>query len=271
MPEVVTLGEPLIQLNAVSVGPLRSVVYFEKHVAGAEANFAVGAARMGLTSGLIGRVGDDEFGKCILMTLREEGVDTTQIAVDSKGPTGVYFIQRSYPSPGKSTMFYYRSGSAASRLGPDDVKTGYVKKASLLHLTGITPALSDSCKAACDKALSVARQFRVKISLDTNIRPKLWSLNEARSTLLPLISTTNILLTDPEDSEILVGERNPAKAAKMLMERGPSIVVIKLGSAGSIAFSGQKAFKHRAYKVPTIDPIGAGDAFAAAFVSGAPT
>jgi len=268
MPEVVTIGEPLVQMNAVSTGPIRHVVYFEKHVAGAEPNFAVGTVRMGLTSGLVTRVGDDEFGKCILMTLRGEKVDTSHIQVDKTAPTGVYFIQRGYPRPGKSVMFYYRHGSAASKLDPDDISADYVRKAKLLHLTGITPALSSSCRAACEKALEIADESGVKVSFDTNIRPKLWSSEQARRTLLPMVRRTNILLTDPEDSGILVGQTDPARAAKRLMEKGPSIVVVKLGSRGSIAFSGNSVVKQRAYKVPTVDPIGAGDAFAAAFVSG---
>ncbi len=268
MPEVVTLGEPLIQMNAVSTGPIRHVVYFEKHVAGAEANFAVGATRMGLTSGLIARVGDDEFGRCILMTLRGEGVDTSQIEVDKSAPTGVYFIQRGYPRLGKSIMFYYRKGSAASKLGPDDINPSYIKKAKLLHLTGITPALSSSCKAACERALEIAHQSGVKVSFDTNIRRKLWSSEEAKTTLLGMIPRTKILLTDPEDSQILVGDKNPGRAAKRLMEKGPSMVVMKLGSHGSIAFSGHSTVRQRAYIVPIIDPVGAGDAFAGAFVSG---
>jgi len=101
MLDIVTLGEPMIQLNAVTPGPLRHVEYFERHVAGAEANVAVAAVRMGLRAGLISRLGDDEFGKCVAMTLRGEGVDVSQIRVDKHGFTGVYFIQRGFPSSGE--------------------------------------------------------------------------------------------------------------------------------------------------------------------------
>ncbi len=268
MPQVVTLGEPLIQLNAVTIGPLRHVIYFERHVAGSEANFAVGVKRMGLTSGLIARVGSDEFGKCILATLRGEGVDVSQIRIDDSAPTGVYFIQRGYPTPGKSVMFYYRTASAASRLSPEDIKPSFIKGATLLHLTGITPAISSSCRDAWEKAAELAHHSNAKISLETNIRPKLWSSVEARNTLLPIIPKVDIVLTDPDDSNILVGQKDPNRAAKKLMEKGPSLVVFKLGSAGSIAFSGRTVIKHGAYEVPVVDPIGAGDAFAAAFVSG---
>lgn len=268
MPEVVTLGEPLVQLNALTTGPLRYVTYFERHVAGAEANVAVGAVRMGLTSGLISSVGNDEFGKLIIQSLRGEGVDVTQIKTDGAAPTGVYFVQRGYPRPGRSAVLYYRRGSAASRLGVDDVRASYIKTAKWLHLTGITPALSDSCRSACEKAFEIAQKSGVKISFDTNIRPALWDSRDTRSVLLPMVSRADLLFTDPDDSRVLVGEGEPARAARRLMELGPATVVIKLGGEGAQAFTAKGAFKQKAFEVPVVDPIGAGDAFAAIFISG---
>ena len=268
MPEVVTLGEPLVQLNAVTTGPLRYVTYFERHVAGAEANVAVGAVRMGLTSGLISSVGNDEFGKLIIQSLRGEGVDVTQIKTDGAAPTGVYFVQRGYPRPGRSSVLYYRRGSAASRLGADDVRASYIKNAKWLHLTGITPALSDSCRSACERAFEIARKSGIKISFDTNIRPALWDSRDAKGVLLPMVSRADLLFTDPDDTRVLVGEGEPARAAKLLRERGPATVVIKLGREGAQAFTGKGTFKQKAYDVPVVDPIGAGDAFAAIFICG---
>src|SRR2546427_13217805 len=100
MLDIVTLGEPMIQLHAVTPGPLRHVEYFERHVAGAEANVAVAAVRMGLRAGLILRVGDDGFGKCVAMTLRGEGVDVSPIRAAKNGFTGGYFFQSGFSSPG---------------------------------------------------------------------------------------------------------------------------------------------------------------------------
>jgi len=268
LPEGVTLGEPLVQLNALTTGPLRYVTYFERHVAGAEANVAVGAVRMGLTSGLISSVGNDEFVKLIIQSLRGEGVDVTQIKTDGAALTGVYFVQRGYPRPGRSAVLYYRRGSAASRLGADDVRASYIKGAKWLHLTGITPALSDSCRSACEKAFEIAQKSGVKISFDTNIRPALWDSRDARSVLLPMVSRADLLFTDPDDSRVLVGEGEPSRAARRLMELGPATVVIKLGGEGAHAFTAKGAFKQKAFEVPVVDPIGAGDAFAAIFISG---
>ncbi|MEM3134112.1 MAG: sugar kinase [Candidatus Bathyarchaeia archaeon] len=268
MLDVVTLGEMMIQFNPVTVGPLRHVTYFEKHAAGSEANFAIGMARLGFKAGFITRVGNDEFGKYILSVLRGEGVDTSRIKIDD-APTGIYFIQRGYPIPGKSMVFYYRRGSAASRLSPEDIDEGYIKSARLLHLTGITPALSESCMEATFKALRVAQEGGVKVSFDTNIRLKLWpSKEKARETLLPIVEGANILLTEPEDAEILIGEKDPQKIIDKMLSMGPETVVVKLGEEGAIASNGRETITKPGFKVSVVDVIGAGDAFAAAFIAG---
>ncbi len=268
MPDVVTLGEPMVQLNAMTVGPLRHVAYFERHVAGAEANVAVAVSRMGLRAGLVSKVGDDEFGKCVMDALRGEGVDVSRMRVEKQGFTGVYFIQRGYPIPGKSRVFYYRSGSSASKLGPKDVDEEYIASSKLLYLTGITPPLSKSCSAACTRAAELAASAGLKIVFDTNIRPKLWVGQDPRKLLVPLLNMADIILTDPSDIRMLLGEVNPAKAARKLLDGGASVVVLKGGASETSVYSGNHVYRQKAYAVPVVDPVGAGDAFGGVFVSG---
>jgi len=265
--DVVTMGEMMVQLNPVTEGPLRHVAYFEKHAAGAEANFAVGMTRMGFTAGYITRVGEDEFGRYILSFLKGEGVDVSRVVEDKEAPTGVYFIQRGYPVPGKSSVLYYRKGSAASRLCPQDLDPEYIGQTRLFHLTGITPALSETCREASYEAINITKNRNTLISLDTNIRLKLWKAKKARETLLPIIEKATILLTDPEDSQILIGESDPEKAARSFLDMGPSTVVVKLGEEGALAATKEKTVRKSAFKVPVVDMIGAGDAFAAGFVA----
>lgn len=267
MPEVVTLGEPLVQLNAVTPGPLHEVNYFEKHVAGAEANFAVASVRMGLSAGMISRVGDDPFGTAVIQTLRGRGIDTSHITVEKGAFTGIYFVQRSYPVPGNSEVFYYRKGSAASHMSPSDVDPAYIESAKLLHVTGITPAISESCRAACYAAAKIARKAGVKVSLDTNIRLKLWSERQAKESILQLLSIVDIVFTDDTDSNILVGSTGPS-AAHAIMSKGPQVVVLKRGEKGASAYTKSGVFNEKSYKVPVVDVIGAGDAFAGVFASG---
>jgi len=267
MLDAVTMGEMMIQLNPLTTGPIRHVNYFEKHAAGTEGNFAIGLTRMGLASGFITRVGNDEFGKYILGVLRSEGVEVSRVIIDREAPTGLCFIQRGYPIPEKSSVIYYRKGSAASRLSPDDIDPKYIAEAKLFHVTGVTSALSESCREATYKALQIAEANNVKISIDTNIRLKLWSADKARETLLPMIRKADIILTDSEDSEILVEERNPRKIARNLLAMGASIVVVKLGEQGALAATKDKTVRKSAFKVPVEDVIGAGDAFAAGFIA----
>ncbi|UCD44673.1 MAG: sugar kinase [Candidatus Bathyarchaeota archaeon] len=268
MLEIVTMGETMIQLNAFTSGPLRYVNYFEKHAAGTESNVAVGTVRMGYAAGWISKLGDDELGHYIHNFLKGEGVDVSHVAFDREAPTGLYFVQRDYPLPGKSVIYYYRRGSAASRLGPDDVDVDYVSSAKVFHTTGITLALSGSCRKAVERAFEVARNAGVEVSFDSNIRLKLWSPEEARRVISGYIGSTDIVFTDTQDAEIMVGDSDPEGAAEKLISLGPHTVVVKLGDKGAyVATSdGEKAMKP-AYEVPVIDTVGAGDAFDAAFLS----
>ncbi|WP_338599251.1 bifunctional 2-dehydro-3-deoxygluconokinase/2-dehydro-3-deoxygalactonokinase [Sulfolobus tengchongensis] len=264
MVDIVALGEPLIQFNSFTPGPLRFVNYFEKHIAGSELNFCIAVIRNHLTCGIIARVGNDEFGRNIIEYSRAQGIDTTHIKIDDSF-TGIYFIQRGYPIPMKSELIYYRKGSAGSKLSPEDVDESYIKSSKLVHSTGITLAISDSAKDAVIKAFELARSR----SFDTNIRPKLWSAEKAKETILGILRKYDIevLITDPDDTKILLGITDPDEAYRKYKELGVNVLLYKLGARGAVAYhDGTKAFKE-AYKVPVEDPTGAGDAMAGTFVS----
>lgn len=268
MVDVVTMGETMIQLNAFTSGPLRYVNYFEKHAAGTESNVAVGVVRMGHSAGWISRLGDDELGRYIHNFLKGEGVEVTKVTFDPGASTGLYFVQRDYPVPGKSVVYYYRKGSAASKLSPKDLDLDYISSARVFHTTGVTLALSQTCRETVDIAFKAAARGGAEISLDTNIRLKLWSPTEARETLTGYIGLCNILFTDTEDSEIIIGEKDPSKAAERFLSMGPKTVVVKMGDKGAyVANSAGERAMVEAHKVPVVDTIGAGDAFDAAFLS----
>jgi 2-dehydro-3-deoxygluconokinase/2-dehydro-3-deoxygalactonokinase len=267
-PDVVTLGESLIQLNAVTRGPLRHVTLFERHVAGAETTVAVCVRRQGLSSGLITRVGDDEFGKCILNWVRGEGVDTSQIRVDTEAPTGIYFVQRGFPIPFESKMFYYRKGSAGSRISPSDVDPDYLGAAKLFHTTGITPALSETALEATRKALEISISNNLIVSFDTNIRPVLWgSIDNAVRVLTPIIEKVDILFTDPRDASILLNVQDVDQMIDGFLKFGVETVVLKMGRKGAIAANRREKVSVQALEVYVEDPIGAGDAFAGTFIT----
>ncbi|HEV7666842.1 MAG TPA: sugar kinase [Chloroflexota bacterium] len=266
-PDLVTLGETMVLFLAEQAGPLREAVTFRRHIGGAEANVAVGLCRLGHTAGWISRVGQDDLGQAILFRLRGEGVDLTQTRVDAEAPTGVMFRERREVGP--INVAYYRGGSAASRLSPADLDEAYIRGARVLHLTGITPALSASCRAATFAAAEIARAAGVTIVLDPNLRLKLWSLDEARATLRELVARADIVLPGADEAEMLTGTADPEAAARALLALGPTAVVVKTGAQGCLAVTTTGVTHAQATPVArVVDPVGAGDAFAAGFHAG---
>src|SRR2546429_8137603 len=153
MTEVVTLGETMALVAAPEIGLLRHASSLRLSVGGAESNLAVGIARLGHRATWMGRVGDDEFGVMVRRMLAAEGVGA-HVRVDPAAPTG---LMVKYRRTGTVTqVLYYRKGSAGSRLDPTDLDRDLIHGARVLHLTGITPALSDSARATVDHAVELA-------------------------------------------------------------------------------------------------------------------
>ena len=276
MTEVVTLGECLIAFVATSPGPLAEAAIFERFVAGAEANVAVGLTRLGHSVAFIGRVGADGFGDAIRRRLRGEGVDTTHLAADHDGPTGLMFRERRVLGPAQ--VVYARRGSAGSRLSAADVdrasQTGVFDGARWLHLTGITPALSADAHAATGRAVELARAAGLTISLDLNLRRRLWSDETAALVLRALAPGVDVVFGSPDELAVLVGGTaadDPADLARAATALGPALAVAKLGAGGALAVerdTPRRAIARPAVALPVVvDPVGAGDAFCAGFIA----
>src|SRR5438552_1563450 len=236
--DVVTLGESMVLLLAEQPGPMREAATFRRFIAGAESNLAIGLSRLGQTAGWFSRVGDDEFGRAIVFRIRGEGVDTSHVLSDPSAPTGLVIRERREIGP--IEQVYYRRGSAASRLSPADLDTAYLSNARFLHLTGITPALSESCRQTVFEAAKIARAAGVQVVLDPNYRSKLWAPPEFRAAVRSLASLCDILLPGRDEAQLLTGQSDPEMAVRELHGLGPQLVVIKLGSAGAVAFDGHQ-------------------------------
>ena len=156
--DVVALGESLVQFNPLETGPLKHVSLFEKHAAGAESNVIIGISRLGFKTAYITKLGKDEFSKFILSTLKGEGVDVSGVKQMDGKNCGIFFVQRGYPIPGKSDVIYFRSDSAARYLTPEDLETKLISGSRILHITGITPALSESCRETILEAVRIAKR-----------------------------------------------------------------------------------------------------------------
>lgn len=265
---VLGFGEVMVQLNPTSKGPLRHVNLFEKRVAGSEANVIVGMSRLGFETVFLTSVGDDEFGKCITSVLSSERVETKYIKV-GKSFTAVYFVQRGFPVPGKTDVFYYRRGSAFSQFTPDDIAQDIFDGIDLLFISGITPALSESCYSASKRMVEVAKERNIKFVFDTNIRKKLLPDKEiAIKTLEFFIQKADILLTGMGDLEHMFPGFELDTQVKYLREfTQADIVVVKMGQEGSRAYERNNSYEVSSFKVEVVDELGAGDAFDAAFLA----
>ncbi|WP_058485728.1 sugar kinase [Defluviitalea phaphyphila] len=265
--EVITFGESMVLFSPNSKGPLRYVNHFRKSIAGAESNVAIGLARLGHEVGWFSKLGDDEFGRYIKSVIRGEGVDVSRVITDSKHNTGLLFKERfAHTNP---NVYYYRKNSAASNITPEDLDEEYIKSTKILHLTGITPALSESAKETVFKAIKIAKNNGITISFDPNIRLKLWSLEEAKKVLLEIAKYADIVFPGIDEGKILLGLKEPEEISKAFMDMGCKIVAIKLGKEGCYVADTNHEEYVAGYPVEEVeDTVGAGDGYAAGFLSG---
>jgi len=265
---LVTLGEAMVALRAMDVGTTRMGDRFELDVAGAESNVAVGVARLGGRARFIGRVGDDDAGRAIERALRGEGVELS-LTIDADRPTGM--LLATTPAQARFRVSYGRVMSAGSRLSPGDLDEDTMTTAALLHVTGITPALSATCAAAVEAALIFARRNGVRVSLDVNYRSKLWSRSQAAAALQPLIEQCDFLFAGIEEAHLLLGNdstNDPVALADDLHQRGARAVIITDGARGSwLRDLDGTQYRQLALPATVVDSTGAGDAFVAGFLA----
>jgi 2-dehydro-3-deoxygluconokinase len=263
--DLVTLGETLARLDSPVAGPLRHARSLDLGIAGAESNVAIGLRRLGGTAAWVGRVGDDEFGRLVHMTLSGQGVDVSRAVVDDDAPTALLVKERR--TNRLTRVYYYRAGSAGSRLRPADVPEDLIRAAGVLHVTGITAALSDSAREAVRAAVDTARAAAVPVSLDLNYRRALWTADEAAKVLRPLAGQADILFATELEAGLIASGQEAGALAAALAALGPREVLVKRGPRGVAACCDDRLTEVPAYPVTMVDPVGAGDAFAAAYLA----
>jgi len=265
--DVITFGETMVIFNPETQGPLRYVGTFTKSIGGAESNVAIALARLGHQVGWFSKLGEDEFGRYIKSTIMGEEVDVSRVKTHDKAPTGILFKERF--STVNPHVFYYRQGSAASKFLVEDVDVDYIKKAKILHVTGISLAISQEMREATFYAVKEAKKAGVKISFDPNIRLKLWSKEEAKEEILKMVQLTDYLFPGEEEAALLLGEEDPEAICSAFQAMGVSVVALKLGKEGCYVKGQQEEGYVKGYVVShPVDTVGAGDGFAAGFLSG---
>lgn len=259
MTDVVTLGEVMTLLLAKDGAPLGQAVEFDRSLAGAEANVAVGLARLGHSVAYIGRVGADAFGTQIQCSLRGEGIDVSGLTTDPERPTGL--IVRDAPTSRPVSVSYYRTGSAGSAVSPIHVDPDAIRRARILHVTGITAALSPSAHAALLLAVTIAREAGIPVSLDPNLRLRLATVKQWSLLVETFAPFADSVLVGADELRLL------GLTPRSFIDCGARLVVVKDGARGAMVTDGTLTEAVPARAVTSIDPVGAGDAFAAGWLS----
>ena len=259
--DVLCLGEALIEFNQV---PDDTNNTYRSGFGGDTSNTAVAVARQESSSGFLSKVGNDPFGIKLLELWKREGVDCTYVLQHPEFPTGIYFVTH---DENGHHFSYYRKGSAASQMTPEDVTADVVSQSKVLHLSAITQAISASSCETAFAAIHQARKSGVKISYDTNLRLKLWPLNQARDVINQVVPMCDVLLPSLDDVTSLTGLQEPKKIIDYYLKLGAKLVVLKQGEQGVLVADGHNESCISGHAVKTIDATGAGDTFDGAFLS----
>ncbi|WP_174729128.1 sugar kinase [Mesobacillus harenae] len=265
--DVFTFGETMVLFQADQMLPLEYVHQFPKQIGGAESNMAIGLTRLGHSVGWASKLGNDPFGRYVLKYIRGEGVDTSSCLFTEKAQTGIFFKERL--SPEDVNVYYYRKNSAASLMEPADLNEQYIAQAKILHITGITPALSESCYQTVLAAIEIAKRNEMTIVFDPNLRLKLWSAQQAKKVFNEIASQADVILPGLDEGQFMTGENEVEDVAEALLGNKDKTIIIKLGSEGAYYQTNKEKGYVAGFPVSRIiDPVGAGDGFAAGIISG---
>jgi 2-dehydro-3-deoxygluconokinase len=259
MPDIIAIGEALYELNQPDDG-----APFVPGYGGDTSNALIAAARSGASTGYFTAVGADRFGRALVELWRAEGVDASRVMVNGAAHTGIYFVTH---GPDGHEFSYLRAGSAASRVTEADIPADYVGAARLLHVSGISQAISSSAADAVFAAIDIARRGKVLVSYDTNLRLKLWPLARARAVIHEAMKSVDIALPGLDDARQLTGLDDPDAIVDFYMRLGAGLVALTLGKQGALVATPQRRERVASIPVEAVDATGAGDAFDGAFLA----
>lgn len=259
--DILAIGEPLMEFSQVDREGER--VYLQGH-GGDTCNVAVAAARQGARAAYFTALGNDEFGRSFMDLWKREGIDASRVIVRSNAPTGIYFITHSQTGHAFS---YYRSGSAASLVTPLEIPEDAIRAAKVLHVSGISQAISQSACDAIFHALSIARSSNTTIGYDPNLRLRLWPLERARATIHATMPLVDIAMPGFEDARQLTGLESPDEICSFYLDLGCRVVLLKLGAEGILAATKIDRRYIPGVRAKTVDATAAGDTFDGAFLA----
>ncbi|MFI5711628.1 sugar kinase [Kribbella sp. NPDC051620] len=267
VPRAVCLGEAMIMLAAETGAPLEDVETFRRSVGGAECNVAGGLAALGIPTGWISRLGADGFGRHVLRDLASRGVEVGGVEDDPIRPTGLYV---KHTINGRTRMHYYRSGSAAAAMDTDFLDRPAVRNrlvgAELVHTTGITAAISTTAAALLDRLAALRDTLGFTLSVDLNWRPALWRDTDP-APLWRLLRAADVVLIGADEAAVFAGTGDPDELRELFGSR--ATIVVKSDAHVAVALEpGGRRTEVPALTVDVVEPVGAGDAFAAGYLAG---
>ena len=270
--DMVTFGETMLRLNAPGFGRLEEATTLDVRIGGSESNTAVALARLGKRVAWWSRLPANPLGRRIENEIRRWGVDTSGVMWDSKDEAraGLYFLDFGVPPRGID-VYYDRARSSITTVRPDHIDLSRIEESHLLHLSGITPALSESCGETVRFMMQMAEQYGTQISFDVNYRAKLWTPDEAKRTLAPLLPMVDVLLCPLADAQSVFGitGTGPEVARAFRDKYGVGAAVITMGGGGSVACDDANDFAATPFALgQVVDRVGAGDAFNAGVLWG---
>jgi 2-dehydro-3-deoxygluconokinase len=259
--DCLAIGEPMMEFAEVTRGGER--LYLPGH-GGDTSNAIIAAARQGARCAYFSALGADAFGADFLRLWAEEGVDASSVITRGDASTGIYFI--TYGADGH-LFSYWRKGSAASRITPAEIPADLVAEARVLHVSGISQAISESCADAIFAAIHAAKKAGTVVSYDTNLRLKLWPIERARAITHAAMREADIALPGLDDAQILTGLQTPEAICDFYLGLGARIVALTLGRNGTMVATPASRALVPAFPVTAVDASGAGDTFDGAFLA----
>lgn len=277
--DLVAFGEAMIRLSTPAFKRLEQTTTLDINIGGAELNVAIGLTRLGLKASWVSKLPDNPLGRMIANKAREFGVDVSNVLWEKQGRAGLYFLELG-ATPRPSSVLYDRADSSFSNLQPGELNWDQIlREVKCFHVTGITPALSQSAANVTIEALKKAKELGCIVSMDLNYRAKLWQPETAQNILTPMINYVNILITTRGDARTIFGleAKNDDRLAQILLEQFPlDIAALSFREGASvwrcrwsgIARTRDAAYATRTYDIDIVDQVGRGDSFAAGFLYG---
>jgi 2-dehydro-3-deoxygluconokinase len=268
--DLTTFGETMVRLSVRPGQGFENETRIDFHTGGTESNTAVALARLGMKTAWVSRLTQNPLGRRVAADVARHGVDVSGIVWTPNDRVGAYYVEFA-TAPRAATVTYDRKHSAVSKLKTDELPWKLLLNTRVLHLTGITPALSPSCCSAVALAMKKARAKKVPISFDVNYRAKLWKPATAAKVLEPLMQNLALLTMTSDDAATvfgLIGE--PETVVRQIRDRfQPGVAVLTAGGRGAFALAGNKLLHEPGFPgIVPIDRLGAGDTFTAGLIFG---